>query len=159
MTLREALQENWQHRSEKEKMTIAVLAALLLCGFFYLFVIDPMVQWQDTQRRQLTSHSRVLPQVERLVELYKEQGQSSSQEQQGLVGIINQSLRQHGLAMKGFQPGKNNDARLSLSNVEYKPLLKWLYDIEYKHYLTIEEFSLIQTKTPGLLNATIRVRQ
>ncbi len=155
----DAIKENWNSRSPSEKTMLACLAFLMVCVLFYLLVVDPLFQWQESQKRQLSASARVLSQVERLVQKYQQQGEKAETAEQGLIGIINQSLREHGLAMKGFQPGKNNDARLSLSEVQYKPLLRWLYDIEYKYFLTIEEFYLIQTKKAGLLNATIRVRQ
>ncbi|MFT6101904.1 MAG: general secretion pathway protein M, partial [Candidatus Endobugula sp.] len=96
----------------------------------------------------------------RLVNRYQQQQQSSDDKEiKGLAGVIDKSLQANGLTMRGFQPGQKNDARLRLSNVAYTDLAQWLYDVEYQYNMIIEELSISQAKTPGLLMANIRVRK
>lgn len=158
MSVIEELKENWNGRSNSDKKIIICLFFVLIVFLFYLLVVEPMQQWQELQQRKLLANYKKLPQVERLVQRYNQQGKQDSGKKRDIVGIVHESLSQHGLVMQGSETGKNNSARFSLTEVQYKPLVSWLYDIEYKHQITIEEFSLVETKKAGLLRVTLYLR-
>jgi general secretion pathway protein M len=71
--------------------------------------------------------------------------------------LINNSLNENELIMLGFQPGSKNDARLRLENVAYSSLTQWLYDLEYRHGINIEDLSLTPSKFSGRLMVSVRV--
>ncbi len=157
--LPEHIVEDWNERPKSEKNIIIVVSGLMILTLLYLFVAEPLINWREKEQRSLVANTKVLSQVEGLVQRFENQKAAGAQAQKGLAQVIDQSLQANGLAMRGFQPGKNNDARLRLTNVKYEPLVQWLYDIEYQHKLVIEELSVSETKTQGLLLANIRVRQ
>jgi hypothetical protein len=41
-----------------------------------------------------------------------------------LLNLVDNSLQKNDLTMSGFQPGKNNDTRLRLSDVPYESLVQ-----------------------------------
>jgi general secretion pathway protein M len=153
------LKENWYERPLSEKRILSAVAVLVVLSMFYLLIFDPIVTWREKEQKKLSANSRVYSQVVRLVERFEAQQSSGNNKDEGLATLIDKSLQENGLAMRGFQPGRNNDARLRLSDVAYEPLVQWLYDIEYQHHVSIEELSVTQTKTPGLLIANIRVKK
>jgi type II secretory pathway component PulM len=153
------LQDNWHERPLGEKRILMVLAVSMVCVLFYLMVFDPMVTWREQEQKKLSVKNRTHTQVVRLVNRFQQQQSSSDEEIEGLASVIDKSLQANGLAMRGFQPGQKNDARLRLSNVAYTDLVQWLYDVEYQYKLIVEELSISQAKNPGLLMANIRVRK
>jgi type II secretory pathway component PulM len=153
------LQENWHERPSGEKRTLMILGASVVCVLFYLLIFDPMVTWRDQEHKKLSAKNRTHAQVVRLVDRFQQQQSSSDKKIEGLASVIDKSLQANGLAMRGFQPGQKNDARLRLSNVAYTDLVQWLYDVEYKYNMIVDELSISQAKTPGLLMANIRVRK
>jgi len=160
MSIMTALQDNWHERPLGEKRILLLLGTSIVCVLFYLLVFDPIVTWREQEHKKLSAKNRIHLQVERLVNRYQQQQKSSDdKETKGLAGVIDKSLQANGLTMQGFQPGQKNDARLRLSNVAYTDLAQWLYDVEYQYNMIIEEFSISQAKTPGLLMANIRVRK
>ncbi|MFT6200886.1 MAG: general secretion pathway protein M [Candidatus Endobugula sp.] len=160
MSMMTELQDNWHERPPGEKRILLLLGASVVCLLFYLLVLDPMVTWKEQEHKKLSAKNRIHLQVERLVNRYQQQQQSSDDKEiKGLAGVIDKSLQANGLTMRGFQPGQKNDARLRLSNVAYTDLAQWLYDVEYQYNMIIEELSISQAKTPGLLMANIRVRK
>ena len=159
MSIIENLKENWEERPLSEKRILAILGVLVVISVFYLLVVDTLVTWQAQEERKLLSNEKIYTQVTHLAHRFEQQKTASDTNSEGLATVIDKSLQENGLTMRGFQPGKNNDARLRLSDVAYEALVQWLYDVEYKHNITIEELSISQAKTAGLLIANIRVRQ
>lgn len=159
MLLIENIKENWHERPLSEKRILGVIAVVVIISLFYLLVFDPIVSWRAQEQKRFSANQRVYSQVARLVDRFEKQQASPENEKDGLASIIDTSLQENGLAMRGFQPGKNNDARLRLNDVAYEPLAQWLYDLEYRYNIAIEELSISQAKTQGLLVASIRVRQ
>ena len=145
---------------------------LLLCGGFvlvsliYLFVLAPFQEQlrQASGQTQLLHNS--LKQVQRLSSELKQLKQLKRQPTAttkapviNLAELVDRSLRSHGLAMGGFQPGEEGHAQLRLDNVAYSNLLRWLYDLEVRHQLVIKELSLVKTSTAGVVSANIRLHK
>lgn len=159
MSIIESVKENWEERPLSEKRILAILGIFVVICLFYLLVVDTLVSWRAQEERQLLANQKIYTQVTRLAHRFEQQKAAPNANSEGLATVIDKSLQKNGLTMRGFQPGKNNDARLRLSDVAYEALVQWLYDVEYKHNITIEELSISQAKTAGLLMANIRVRQ
>ncbi len=159
MTILDSLKENWNERPSSEKNILIVVGVFFICSLFYLLVYDPLVTLRDQQKSKLSAQERQYSQVVRLVDRYQQQQSTPKALSEGLAGLIDKSLQDNGLAMQGFQPGQNNDARLRLTNIRYESLIQWLYDIEYEYKMTIEELSLTQVEKTGLLTANVRLTQ
>jgi general secretion pathway protein M len=159
MSIIESIKDNWTERPLSEKIILLVVGVFTIVCLFYLLVVDSLVSWREHEAKKLVANQKIYAQVSRLVTRFEQQNNTENNVSSGLATIIDESLQANGLAMRGFQPGKNNDARLRLSDVSYDALMQWLYDIEYKHHMTIEEISIAQTKTAGVLTANVRVRQ
>jgi general secretion pathway protein M len=153
------VKEDWQERPESERRVLTIVGVLMLVCAVYFLIVEPMAAHKEKQARLLTAennrHSRVVPLVERI----KSRSSESSQVLEGLAALIDNSLQQNGLTMRGFQPGKNNDARLRLSDVPYESLVQWLYDLEYKHNVVVEEMSVSPSKETNLLLVNIRIKK
>jgi len=153
----ERIVENWQQRSPSEKIVLAVVGILMICSLFYLLVFEPITQLREKENNQWVKNEKTLSQVSRLAARYQGQASPNKQAYAGLASVVNQSLQKNNLKMQGFQPGKRGDARLRLSNVPYDSLVKWLYDLEYKHSISVEELTISQAKTEGSLMVSVRV--
>ena len=152
------LKENWDGRTSSERLILIVVATCFVCSVFYLSVYDPLVTWREQEQKKLAANTRVLTQLNRLVPRVIQNTTSGPRNAEGLATVIDKSLQKNGLTMQGFQPGQQGDARLRLSNVTYEAAVQWLYDLEYAHNIVVEELSIAQEKTPGLLRISIRVR-
>lgn len=155
----EKLIDNWKERPPSERMILAALAVMMVCTLLYLLVFDPLISWREREQSRLKGNERKLVQVEGLVKRFEQQPAEGEQSAEGLASLIDASLRKNSLTMRGIQPGKNNDARLRLSNVPYESLTQWLYDLEYNHQISIEELNISQAKSQGLLMVNIRVKK
>jgi len=155
----ENIKESWHGRSASEKNILTVVGVMMVFTLFYFFIIEPIEIWRDKQERLLSSTARETSQVLQLVERIKSQSSVEEKVSEGLAKMMDESLRKNGLTMSGFQPGKNNDARLRLSDVPFEPLMQWLYEMEYEEGITIDELSISPTKKIGRLLVNVRVRK
>jgi len=140
---------------------------LLLCGggivvcLLYLLLLVPLQEHLRLAQGQTQALQITLVQVQRLSsELKQLQHQPTVPVPAptiNLAELVDRSLRSHGLAMRGFQPGEEGHAQLRLDNVVYSRLLRWLYDLELRHQLVIKELSLVKAATPGVVSANIRL--
>ncbi|MFT7387352.1 MAG: general secretion pathway protein M [Candidatus Endobugula sp.] len=155
----ENIKESWQSRPASEKNILTVVGVMMMFTLFYFFIIEPIEMWREKQERLLSSTARESAQVLQLVERIKSQTSVGVKASEGLAKVMDESLRKNGLTMSGFQPGKNNDARLRLSDVTYGPLMQWLYEMEYEKGITIDELSISPTQKRGRLLVNVRVRK
>jgi type II secretory pathway component PulM len=159
MSILESIKDNWQQRPSSEQRVLILVAVLMICSAFYLLVADPLMAWREKENKRVITSQREYTEMIPLVSRLQKQQSAGVAVTEGLAGQIDKSLQENGLSMRGFQPGQNNDARLRLSDVNYESLIQWLYDVEYNYSLTLEELSISQAKTAGLLMASIRVKQ
>ncbi len=159
MSILVSLKNSWDERSDSDKKVLSLVAVLIACSLFYLLVYEPLVKWREYESKRLTKNDKVYSQVERLVSRLQSQKTTTSKHTRDLSAIVDASLQKNSIAMRGFQPGKNNTARLRLANVSYESLVQWLYDVEYVHNLIIEELSIAKTKADNLLMVNIRLRK
>lgn len=155
----EKLIENWAERPPSERLILAAVALMMVATLLYLLVFDPLMSWRDKEQSRLKVNERLLVQVDGLVKRFEQQPAEGAGGADGLASLIDTSLRENNLTMRGIQPGKNGDARLRLSNVDQESLTQWLYDLEYKRQISIEELNISQSKTPGLVMVNIRVKK
>jgi len=142
---------------------------LLLCGSFvlvcliYFFVLAPLQKQLSLASGQTQSLKNTLVQVQQLsseLKRFKRQPTATAKTPViNLAELVDRSLRSHGLAMRGFQPGEEGHAQLRLDNVAYSNLLRWFHDLEVRHQLVIKELSLVKTSTPGVVSANIRLHK
>jgi general secretion pathway protein M len=153
------IKEDWQERPEAERRVLAMVGALMLICAIYFLIVDPVHIYKEKQQRLMTAETNVYSRVVPLVDRIKSISSVSGQVQEGFATLIDNSLQENGLTMRGFQPGKNNDVRLRLNDVPYESLVQWLYDLEYKHNVVIEEMSVSPSKETNLLLVSIRIKK
>lgn len=151
----------WEEHDPREQMMLAVggfVAALIL---FFLFVVSPVMEWHAQEKKRLEQAKADVSEVQSLaaqVQAKKQVGQGNKGNQ-SLAVLIDNSIQENALVMRGFQPGAKKDARLRLENAPYPALAQWLYDLEYRHNIKIEDLSLTPSKLAGRLMVSLRVAE
>ena len=153
--------EYWHQKNSKEQMILAVVAAACVLFLIYLLVVSPLLGWRNNEEKRYQQNRQELAEVKQLAAQVKanEAAKPSNGKKSNLSVLIDKSLRENDLQMRGFQPGSNQDARLRLENAAYPSLMQWLYDLEYRHGLHISELSLTPAQASGRLMVSVRVSQ
>jgi general secretion pathway protein M len=149
----------WEHHSSREQMILGGCGIALGFFLFYFLAMEPVMNWRATEQNKLTRLQAESVEVSQLVARIKVAKKASGavKGDSNLAVLINNSLNENELIMLGFQPGSKNDARLRLENVAYSSLTQWLYDLEYRHGINIEDLSLTPSNFPGRLMVSVRV--
>lgn len=156
----ESIQSDWQQRPASEQRIISVVSVLALLCAAYFFIVEPLAEYRDKQQTRLVQKNKVYAQSQTLVQRIQARRSAGNDEAgEGLAKMMDDSLRQYNLSMRGFQPGRNGDARLRLSDVDYASLVKWLYDIEYNKNIIIDELAITSSKDSNLLVVNVRVKK
>ena len=156
------LMEWWYGHEPREQMILGGAGVALVLFLFYFFAISPVQEWHQREQQRLQQTRDDVVEVQELVAKIKARRQSGAGQSQGnqnLAVVIDNSLRENELVMRGFTPGANNDARLRLENAAYTALMQWLHDLEYRHGVHIEDLSLTPASAPGYLMVSLRVSQ
>ena len=150
---------SWQGLGSREQIMVCFGVVALLLGLVFLLAVNPLLNWQETTQKRLNQTIADTTLVQQLAARVNAQKQAGDQREtsKGLSVLIDNSLRENKLAMRGYQPGNNNDARLRLENADYPALVQWLYDLEYRHGVRILELSLTPATVPGQLMVSLRV--
>ena len=153
------LQKRWYAQSTKDQ--IYLMVGVVAIGVFLLWALlcQPLIDWRNQEQKHLVNLIHTLKTVESLAHRIQQRSQQgiNTAEKRNLAEIIDTSLRDSNLRMKGFQPGRDGQARVYLENSAYKPLVQWLYDLEYTHDIQILELNLGQTQTAGELTVSVTV--
>jgi len=151
----------WEEHDSREQMMIAVGGFIAVLILFFLFVISPIMDWHAQEKKRLAQARADVSEVQMLAARIqaKKQSGNSAKGGQSLAVVIDKSIQENELVMRGFQPGSKKDARLRLENAPYPALTQWLYDLEYKHKVKIEDLSLTPSKLPGRLMVSLRVAE
>jgi general secretion pathway protein M len=149
----------WQTLESREQIMVAIGGIFLAIALFFFLIISPMMSWHDRVEKKLDQSMATAAEVKQLAAQVKAKKQAggSAKPNQGLSVLIDSSLRENKLVMRGFQPGANNDARLRLENAAYSSLAQWLYDLEYRHGVSVLDLSLTPASTSGRLMVSVRV--
>lgn len=147
--------------NRREQLLILGLAGFLVLFILWAAIISPLHKKRDTLLRQNTATTESLGRVQMMAAQIQQLQNQGAQAQSGenISGIIDTSLRNNGLKMDGFQPGPAGDVRVRLEMARYDALMQWLYELEYRHGISILEISLAETRDIGVVTVNLRLQK
>ncbi|MEJ2443440.1 MAG: type II secretion system protein M [Exilibacterium sp.] len=155
---------DWFYQRDRSEQIILALGALVLLIYVLWFmVLQPMGKAREEQRRINVATAEQLSRVRILAaELKSSEQQSggSGRRRRGggsIAELLDQTLRQNNLSMKGFQPSSNGEVKLRLDGVAFDNLLQWLYELESQHQVEVRELSVLSGKSAGIVIANVRL--
>lgn len=147
--------------NRREQTMLLGLAVFLVVYIFWVAILSPLYNKRDTLIRTNVAASESLGKVQLMsaqIQQLRNQG-VQGQVSDNINGLVSSSLNANGLKMDGFQPGPSGDVRVRLEMARYDALMQWLYDLEYRHGISILELSLSETRDAGLVTANIRLQK
>lgn len=84
-------------------------------------------------------------------------GPSARSSRPGLSALLNESASRYALSISRLQPNSRGAVQLRLESAPLEALLRWIHYLEYSENLVLEELSLGQTSSAGVVSATLRV--
>lgn len=150
-----------QPRRDQIMLLVGVGCVALYLVWFAL--VEPLKEAVQAERVRTQSVAQALARVEALAATVAHaEAQQAKQSRKTLTSIaelVDKSLRNNGLVMRGFQPSNDGEVRLRLDNVPYTSLLQWLYELETTHGVQIKEVATTASTTPGRVMVNVRLRK
>lgn len=147
--------------NRREQSMLLGLAIFLVLYILWIAILSPLYNKRDNLIRTNAVASESLGKVQMMsaqIQQLRNQG-VQSQPGDNINSLVSSSLNANGLKMDGFQPGPTGDVRVRLEMARYDALMQWLYDLEYRHGISILELSLSETRDAGLVTANIRLQK
>lgn len=154
------LKQKFLDLSPKDQLMLAV-GALAVLVYILLFVI--LLPMQSEMRKMEKRNMQALDEQGEVRELAgkllaKQNAGESTGGDQSLNGILNSSLRAHGLLMENFQPS-GNSARVRLRSGEFNKVLGWINEMEVRQGMTIKNLTMTADESPGSVMVSLTIQQ
>jgi len=149
----------WQVRTEQERKLLAVGGAVVALALFYSLLIDPALTGRDKLRKQLP---QLRQQEAEMQALAREASSLQSQSNIAPPPMTGENLKA-GLAARGLTPQSLNItgeyAKVQFNGVPFAGLVAWLDVVRTESRINVAEASITAQETPGMVNATLTLRQ
>ncbi|MFT4767717.1 MAG: general secretion pathway protein M [Glaciecola sp.] len=147
--------------SLREQVALLLMSAVVLVYVLALFVIRPLGQARDELSARNAATAAVLRRVDAMAteiqSLRGAQSDSKGASSVNLSASLNQSAGRYQLRVSRLQPNSQGSVQLRFESAPLDALLRWIYEIETLQGLRVDDLSLSQTSTAGVVSATLRV--
>ncbi len=157
----------FQSLAERERIFVLTAAVLVVVAAFWLGIWTPLDSGQRTVSARVDTWKLSLAQLQPLKGQIQASGESQpikSDQNQSLIVIIDNTLRQHGLygALQRSQPTPaGNGIRIEFDGVAFDELMLWLGDVNRQFGLRVQagNFSIGSGDSPGRVNSTLTLER
>jgi general secretion pathway protein M len=149
----------WQVRTEQERKLLAVGGAVIGLALFYSLLVDPALSGRDKLRKQLPE---LRQQEAEMQALAREAASLEGQSNIAPPPMTRDSLNA-GLSARGLNPQSVNVtgeyAKLQFNGAQFAGLVAWLDAVRTESRINVAEAAITAQDTPGVVNATLTLRQ
>jgi type II secretory pathway component PulM len=153
--------KSWFERfSLREQLALLAMSALVLLYVVILFVVRPLGQARAEMAARNLATAEVLQRVDSVASqilALRSQGSEGPGASRNLSALLNERAEAFQLRISRVQPNSRGAVQLRFESAALDSLLRWLHDLETAQGLLIEELSLSQTSSAGVVSATLRV--
>lgn len=146
---------------QRDQLSLLVLAIALGLYVLYMFVWSPLDARRDELALQNAAIAESRVRVDAMVSELLQLRQSGSKPgaRRNLTTVINASTGRLKLPVIRLQPNARGEIQVRVENASFDDVLQWLYEMEYKEGLLVQEVSLTQAGTVGRVNVTVRIAE
>ncbi|ACE83545.1 type II secretion system protein GspM [Cellvibrio japonicus] len=145
----------------REQIALLALGIAVVIFLLWILILAPLQKKREQLQTANTAATQTLGKVRIMAAQIQQARDQGGQARSGenISGLIDSSLRGNGLTMSGFQPGVAGEVRVRLDRAAYEPLMQWLYELEFKHGVSVRDLSLAATNDPGLVTVNLRLQK
>ncbi len=152
----------WDNLTRRDQLALLILGAAFALYLLWLVLLRPVAASVDEQRIRAVAATESLGRVQAMAAKLKAYNDGSAQVQAptgNLADMVNRSLQANQIAMSGYTPGKDSEARLRLDNVPFNKLLAWLYQLESDFGVAVLELTVNPSRDAGYVSVSVRLRK
>lgn len=148
----------WLNLSLREKQVVGYGGILFVLALLYLLIWSPFTDKVDSMRSQIERDRELaawMQQTDQQIQNLIKKQSSNSQASGSLLGMVQEKIKKSPLAshLKQMRQAENNAVQLSLQQVDFDQVLRWLIDLWMKQGVTISQITVTPGEKPGTVNA------
>ncbi|WP_439105939.1 type II secretion system protein GspM [Congregibacter sp.] len=145
----------------REQLALLAMAFAVMVYILAMFVIAPLGRARDELSARNLATAEILQRVDIMATEIKslEGTQSNGRGTQpaNLSASLNQSALRYALSVSRLQPNSQGSVQLRFESAPLDALLRWIHELETVQGLQVDDLSLSQTSSAGVVSATLRV--
>jgi general secretion pathway protein M len=142
----------WQSLQPREQQLVKIASFFIGLGLFYVAIWQPIHQAKANSELKAKAAAEQLSWLQSRLPLLT---QSATVSSSGSINdIVAQTAPQFQIKVSRMQP-QNDQLQLSLEDVAFEQLLRWLTELQSKHGVQLLQLDIAASEVPG----TVRVRR
>lgn len=154
--------KDWFERfSLRDQLALLIMFSAVFVYVVVLFVVRPLGQAREELSARNAATAAVLRRVDAMateIQLLRgAQSDSGAASTVNLSASLNESASRYLLRVSRLQPNSQGSVQLRFESAPLDALLRWIYELETLQGLRVDDVSLSQTSTAGVVSVTLRV--
>lgn len=144
----------------REQLALLLMTAAIAVYLLVMFALQPLSEARAEMRARNLATAAVLQRVDAMaaqIIALRAQETATPGATTNLSALLNERAEAFQLRISRVQPNSRGAVQLRFESAPVEALLRWLYDLESRQGLLVEELSLSQTSSAGVVSATLRV--
>jgi type II secretory pathway component PulM len=144
----------------REQLALLLMTAAIAVYLLVMFALQPLSEARAEMRARNLATAAVLQRVDAMaaqIIALRSQETATPGATNNLSALLNERAEAFQLRISRVQPNSRGAVQLRFESAPVEALLRWLYDLESRQALLVEELSLSQTSSAGVVSATLRV--
>ena len=154
------LRARYEALQPREQLIVAAGALVVALTLLYLVVWEPFALARDHQARALQTARSIAQQLEQ--DAAKRQGSgpgggSAANSGASLLAVVDQASKDGTLSKmpSRMQPDGDKQVRIWFEDVQFDALLRWMYQLQTRYGVHIDNVAIERRNTAGLVNARL----
>ena len=152
-----AILNYWNNLNERERWMAAIGSLCVLIYLFYLLLYSPLASSVQTKSRQLLEKKEILAWMQQVRQQPRNQKTAQVISNAKLLALIGSQFRDNNFRQFPYQLQQTGtgDIQLSFDRVPYNQFLSWLWSLANDYSITLKQFSVERTDTPGIVKVML----
>jgi len=159
------MKEWYRGLSDREKFIVWIGALAVVSALVFVLLIEPLHERDTSVNNRLQAVMKLhafMQSTAGEAKLLRQQLAGSKPVIPGdkLLGSVDQGLKQSGITadLNSITPGKDGGVRLRFDDVSFDALIGWLIRFHNQYGISLDSFSVTETRTAGRVKATLLIR-
>ena len=152
-----ALLNYWNNLNERERWMAAIGSLCVLLYLFYLLLYSPLASSVQTRSKQLLEKKETLAWMQQVRQQPRNQKSVQVISNAKLLALIGNQLTANNFRQFTYQVQQTGtgDIQLSFDRVPYNQFLSWLWSLANDYSITLKQFIIERTDTPGIVKVML----
>lgn len=152
------LRARYYSLSERDRISIVVLAVFLGCVIFYYMIWSPFNDSLDLAKSKYQNKQELVAWLEAnqiAARKVRSNPQAVGRGNQSMMSLVNNTSRQARLSLKRVEPKDDDVIRIWMDNASFDDVMAWLNDLGTRYGVSVVNITIEGQKDSGKVDASI----